>query len=133
MPAVHPNRLNRRRAVTTNDPRRLSGVDMRTSAGRRYRDIVDQIAVEFGAVNPVALRELAGLRYTLEQTQAAVVAGDARARSDLVRVSNLIARRELALREAKLALPASTRRTCMIVSLPDTRPPSKAVRRDLNH
>jgi hypothetical protein len=92
----------------TNDPRRLAGIDMRTSAGRRYRDIVDQLAIEFGAVNPVALRELAGLRYTLEQTQAAVVAGDARARSDLVRVSNLIARRELALREAKLALPAST-------------------------
>ena len=36
------------------------------------------------------------------------MAGDARARSDLVRVSNLIARRELSLREAKLALPAST-------------------------
>jgi hypothetical protein len=36
-----------------------------------------------------------------------VVAGDARARSDLFRVSNLIARRELALREAKLASPAS--------------------------
>jgi hypothetical protein len=101
------NRLPRRRSIMTNDPRRLDGVDMRTSAGRRYRDIVDQLAIEFGAVNPVALRELAGLRYTLEQTQAAVVAGDARARSDLVRV-NLIARRELSLREAKLALPAST-------------------------
>jgi hypothetical protein len=108
MPAIHPNRLNRRRAIMTNDPRRLNGIDMRTSAGRRYRDIVDQIAAEFGAINPIALRELAGLRYTLEQTQSAVVAGDARARSDLVRVSNLIARRELALREAKVALPAST-------------------------
>jgi hypothetical protein len=62
----------------TNDPRRLDGIDMRTSAGRRYRDIVDQLAAEFGAVNPIALRELAGLRYTLEQMQAAVVAGDAR-------------------------------------------------------
>jgi hypothetical protein len=72
------NRLNRRRAITTNDPRRLDGIDMRTSAGRRYRDIVDQLAAEFGVVNPIALRELAGLRYTLEQTQAAVVAGDAR-------------------------------------------------------
>lgn len=108
MPVMHPNRLNRRRAIMTNDPRRLNGIDMRTSAGRRYRDIVDQIAAEFGPINPIALRELAGLRYTLEQTQAAVVAGDARARSDLVRVSNLIARHELSLREAKLALPAST-------------------------
>jgi hypothetical protein len=112
--AVTPsNRLPRRRSIMTNDPRRLDGIDMRTSAGRRYRDIVDALAVEFGAaVNPVALRELAGLRYTLEQTQAAVVAGDARARSDLVRVSNLIARRELSLRETSAAtaakkLPAS--------------------------
>jgi hypothetical protein len=88
----------------TNDPRRLDGIDMRTSAGRRYRDIVDALAREFRElVNPVALRKLAGLRYTLEQTQAAVVAGDARARSDLVRVSNLIARRELALRETSAA------------------------------
>jgi hypothetical protein len=112
MPAVHQNRLNRRRAIMTNDPRRLSGIDMRTSAGRRYRDIVDQLAAEFGAVDPVALRELAGLRYTLEQTQAAVVAGDASARSDLVRVSNLIARRERELRESSAVaaakrLPAS--------------------------
>jgi hypothetical protein len=61
MPTVHPNRLNRRRAIMTNDPRRLNGIDMRTSAGRRYRDIVDQLASEFGAVNPIALRELAGL------------------------------------------------------------------------
>jgi hypothetical protein len=111
--AVSPStRLPRRRSIMTNDPRRLDGVDMRTSAGRRYRDIVDALALEFGAVNPVALRELAGLRYTLEQTQAAVVAGDARARSDLVRVSNLIARRERELREtsavaAAKKLPAS--------------------------
>jgi hypothetical protein len=68
--AVNPsNRLPRRRSIMTNDPRRLDGIDMRTSAGRRYRDIVDALAIEFGvAVNPVALRELAGLRYTLEQT-----------------------------------------------------------------
>jgi hypothetical protein len=111
--AVSPsNRLTRRRSIMTNDPRRLDGVDMRTSAGRRYRDIVDQLAAEFGAVHPVALRELAGLRYTLEQTQAAIVSGDTRARSDLVRISNLIARRERELRESSAVaaakkLPAS--------------------------
>jgi hypothetical protein len=111
--AVSPsNRLPRRRSIMTNDPRRLDGVDMRTSAGRRYRDIVDQLAAEFGAVHPVALRELAGLRYTLEQTQPAIVAGDARARTDLVRISNLIARRERELRESSIVaaakkLPAS--------------------------
>ena len=102
-----PNRLNRRRSIMTNDPRRLDGVDMQTSGGRRYRDIVEQIAAEFGAANPLALRELAGLKYTLERTQADVVLGDARAREDLVRLSNLVTRREQALREARLAAPSA--------------------------
>jgi hypothetical protein len=73
---------------------------MRTQRGRRYRDIVDALIAEFGAANSVGLRELAGLKFTLEQTQAAVVAGDQRAREDLVRVSNLVARREKEMRGA---------------------------------
>jgi hypothetical protein len=52
----------RQRSIMTNDPRRLDGVDMRTSAGRRYRDIVDQLAAEFGALQTVhrARRSAAG-------------------------------------------------------------------------
>jgi len=73
---------------------------MRTPRGRRYRDIVDALIAEFGSLNPVGLRELAGLKFTLEQTQAAVVAGDGKAREDLVRLSNLVARREAVMREA---------------------------------
>jgi hypothetical protein len=113
MPAAHSTRFNRLRdRPLTGDPRRLVGVDMRTSAGRRYREIVEQLTTEFGVANAIALRELAGLRYTLEQTQAAIVSGDARARTDLVRISNLIARRERELREANVVaeakrLPAS--------------------------
>jgi hypothetical protein len=71
---------------------------MRTRRGRRYRDIVDAVIEEFGSGNPVALRELAGLRFTLEQIQARVVTGDPRACEDLVRVSNLVARREVVMR-----------------------------------
>jgi hypothetical protein len=87
------------RSGLTNNPYRLDGVDMRTERGRRYRDIVDALIAEFGSSNPVGLRELAGLKFTLEQTQAAVVAGDERAREDLVRISNLVARREAVMRE----------------------------------
>jgi len=86
------------RSGLTNNPHKLDGVDMRTRRGRRYRDIVDAVIAEFGAGNPVALRELAGLRFTLEQIQARVVTGDPRACEDLVRVSNLVARREAVMR-----------------------------------
>jgi len=88
------------RSGLTNNPYRLDGIDMRTPRGRRYRDIVDALIAEFGSLNPVGLRELAGLKFTLEQTQAAVVAGDGKAREDLVRLSNLVARREAVMREA---------------------------------
>jgi hypothetical protein len=88
------------RSGLTNNPYRLDGVDMRSPRGRRYRDIVDALIAEFGAANPVGLRELAGLKFTLEQTQAAIVAGDQSAREDLVRISNLVARREGAMRDA---------------------------------
>jgi hypothetical protein len=98
--AIAEARPKKLRSGLTNNPYRLDGVDMRTERGRRYRDIVDALIAEFGSSNPVGLRELAGLKFTLEQTQAAVVAGDQRAREDLVRISNLVARREAVMREA---------------------------------
>ena len=88
------------RSGLTNNPHRLDGVDMRTQRGRRYRDIVDALIAEFGTANPVGLRELAGLKFSLEQTQADVIRGIASAREDLVRLSNLVARRETTLRQA---------------------------------
>jgi hypothetical protein len=73
---------------------------MRTGRGRRYRDIVDALIAEFGDANAIGLRELAGLKFTLELIQGELVTGvNPRAAEDLVRVSNLIARRELAMRE----------------------------------
>ena len=105
-------KLNRRRSVLTNDPRRLPGVDMRSHHGRRFRDIVEVLLGEFGAVDTARLRELASLKFTFEQVQAAVVAGDSRACEDLVRLSNLITRREAELRTrmaAKAPKPPSLR------------------------
>jgi hypothetical protein len=107
MPAAHSPRLSRARdRPLVGDPRRLDGIDMRTRAGQRYRQVVEALVAEFGSADKIALREPAGLRYTLEQTQAAVVAGDARERSGLVRVSNLIARRERELRESSAVAAA---------------------------
>jgi hypothetical protein len=93
-------RTRKPRSGLTNNPHHLDGIDMRSPRGRRYRDIVDAIISEFGSSNPVAVRELAGLVFTREQLQAAIVAGDRTALEDLVRVSNLIARRESTMRDA---------------------------------
>jgi len=107
--AIAEARPKKLRSGLTNNPYKLDGVDMRTERGRRYRDIVDSLIAEFGKSNPVGLRELAGLKFTLEQTQAAVVAGDqGRAREDLVRISNLVARREAVMREAARGVRPST-------------------------
>jgi hypothetical protein len=76
---------------------------MRTPGGRRYRDIVDALIRQFGTASPVDLREMAGLRFALEQAQAAVVAGDRRAGSSLMRLGRLIERKEITLRAANIA------------------------------
>jgi len=76
----------------------LDGVDGRSAEGKRYRDLLDSLISEFGSHDPIRLRELAGLKYTQELTQAAAIKGDERAREDLVRLANLISRRESSLR-----------------------------------
>ena len=83
------------------DPARAPGVDMRTSAGRRFSRIAEALVIEFPGASPLLLRELAGLKFTLEETQSAVIAGDVKAREDLIRVFNAIGRRERQLRAAK--------------------------------
>jgi hypothetical protein len=98
---IEHNLLKHRRAAATNDPRRLPGVDMRSSRGRRFRDLVEALALEFGTADTARLRELASLKFNLEQLQALVVGGDSTASSDLVRLSNLITRREKEMRRIK--------------------------------
>ncbi len=59
------------------DPYKIEGVDMRSGAGRRFRDLVDLVYAEHGLdVDPVKVRELAGLRLAIEITQAALVNSD---------------------------------------------------------
>jgi hypothetical protein len=89
------------------DPARAPGIDMRSSAGRRFSRIADALVTEFPGASPLLLRELAGLKFTLEETQAAVIGGDVKAREDLIRVLNAIGRRERQLRVAKLTTKAT--------------------------
>ena len=92
------------RSIITNSPHRLPGVDMRSAAGRRFRDLVDAVIAEFGNANPEAIRELAGLRFTRDQVQGDVVTGaKPRAVEDLVRIGRLITRLESSLRQARAA------------------------------
>ncbi len=100
--AIADNRPAKLRSRFTNDPSFLPGVDRRTRDGRRYQDIVLAVVAEFGPANPVALRELAALRFTLEREQGAIVSGGhQRSLEDLVRLTNTVERKERALRTAK--------------------------------
>jgi hypothetical protein len=99
-------RTGRRLSYHAQNPHVIVGVDGRSQEARRFRDITDAIVSEYGAeIDPLMLRELAGLRLSQEVTATAIINGDRRARSDIVRITNLIARRERDLREAKRATP----------------------------
>jgi len=85
------------RASLTNNPRRLSdATSMLSAEGRRFADIFDGLAAEFPGGNPARLRSIALLKYELERAQAV---GDC-SLDDIVRVSNLIDKRERDLRTA---------------------------------
>ena len=97
-------RSSRQRSAITNCPSRLPGVDGRSAAGRRWRDIVEAIIGEFGDSNTEAVREFAGLRFAREQVQASAVTGSTpRAAEDLVRIGRLIVRVETTLRQVRAA------------------------------
>jgi hypothetical protein len=94
----------RKRFGRPNIPRRLPGLDLRSAEGKHYSVIYAEVAAEFGAEkrNISRLREIAGLRCALEQIQTEVVRGFPKAREDMVRVSNLLIRREKELQASGL-------------------------------
>jgi len=71
----------------------LPGVDRRTKEGRRYQDIVFAVVTEFPGADPVALRELAALKFTLEREQGAVVSGGQSSLEGIVRLTHAIERK----------------------------------------
>jgi hypothetical protein len=88
----------------THNPFKLPGLDMRSEGGRRFRDLAALVIAETGPdFDPTKVRELAGLRLSVEIAQAALVNGDPKARNDLVRLSNLAKRAERELRASKRA------------------------------
>lgn len=76
----------------------LPGLDLRSQEGRRYRTVIEELVAEYGERELTRLRELAGLRISLEIVQVEAMRGSVRAREDSVRISNIICRRETELR-----------------------------------
>jgi hypothetical protein len=89
-----PQPKKKRRFGRPDVPRPLAGLDMRSQEAKVFLARLDEVTKEFPGGEPSRLREIAGLRVALEQTQLEVLRGNARAREDLVRISNLISRRE---------------------------------------
>src|SRR4051794_24975640 len=50
--------VSKLRSGVTNDPYRLPGVDMGGAYGRRFRDLVQDLASEFGGVEKLSTAEL---------------------------------------------------------------------------
>jgi hypothetical protein len=98
-----PQPKKKRRFGRPDVPRPLAGLDMRSQEAKLFLARLKEVTAEFPDGEPSRLREIAGLRVALEQTQVEVLKGNARAREDLVRISNLIARREGELRTKKTA------------------------------
>jgi hypothetical protein len=100
---ANANRPSKLLSAIANDPRRLAGISGRSETGRRFRDLLHIALEEFDGVDLSRVRELAVLRLAVEQAQSAVIKGDLSASEDLVRISNLIGRRERDLRVHQLA------------------------------
>ena len=83
-----------RAKVTNNLWQSPDGLDQRSPRGRRWRDLLDGLIAEYGTSYPEKLRSLAVLKLSLEATQEAVLRGDILRSEDIVRLENLIGRRE---------------------------------------
>src|SRR5271156_5664305 len=82
------------RSAVTNDPFRLPGVSMRGLQGRRFRDLVGDIAAELGGVDRLGTIDLALVRSAAmdimrqEAMQAALMRGDDTDHEEQTRASN---------------------------------------------
>jgi hypothetical protein len=91
---VLPQPKKKRRFGRPDVPRPLAGLDMRSQEAKVFVARLEEVAAEFPDGEPSRLREIAGLRVALEQTQLEVLKGNGKARDDLVRLNNIVARRE---------------------------------------
>jgi hypothetical protein len=110
MQCVRPN-FSASRATTrsriSNRSRMLPGVDGRSSAARRFRDICANYEAEAGGnvteVERDLIRQAAGLTLRAEQLQGAIVRGEPISNDELVRISSTAKR----LLEQSAARPTS--------------------------
>lgn len=95
------------RSAVTNGSRLLDGIDGRSAAARRFRDLVQAFETEIGGEQPSELergliRQAAALALRAEQLQAAIVRGEAVDDDHLIRLSGE-ARRLVDVLKAKTA------------------------------
>jgi hypothetical protein len=80
------------RSKISNRSRMLPGVDGRSSAARRFRDICANYEAEFGGniseLERDLIRQAAGLTLRAEQLQGAIVRGEPISNDELVRISS---------------------------------------------
>ena len=91
-PAIMRSLTNRSKPA--NGTRLLEGIDGRSPAGRRYRDLVESFASDLGGLKALSeagrslIRQAASVTIRAEQLQAAIVRGEAVDNDELIRLSN---------------------------------------------
>jgi hypothetical protein len=100
------------RSAITNRPHALRGVDGRTMASRRYRDISFALADDLGGAaklsesTQILIRQAAALTVQVESLQSKIVAGEDVDLEQLTRLSNVLGR---TLQRLGLKKPAAPR------------------------
>jgi hypothetical protein len=100
------------RSKIANDPLAVRGVDGRSMAARRYRDVAIAIADDLGGQDllsepsKILVRQAAGMTVAVEDLSAKVVAGEDVDLEQLTRLSNVLGR---TLQRLGLKKPAAPR------------------------
>jgi hypothetical protein len=103
------------RSAITNDPLALRGVDGRSMAARRYRDVAIALADDLGGQDKLSepakilVRQAAALTVQVESLQSKIIAGDEIDLEQLTRISNVLGRTLQRLGLKKPSSPQSVR------------------------
>ncbi len=104
----------RLRSRLTNDPLRVGGLDGRSAAARRFRDLVSNLADDVGGQDKInestkiLVRQAAALTVQVESLQGKIVASEDINLEQLTRLSNVLGR---TLARLGLRKPAPKQRT----------------------
>ncbi len=109
------------RSRITNRSEKLRGIDGRSAEARRFRDLCEGFAADFGATPPgeremALIRQAAALTVQTETLQAKIMRGEEVDLEQLTRLANVTTRtlRELGIRKRRAQKPPPTiRDLCM--------------------